>query len=228
MTNAIPFARLLRRGVAATAMGIMVAGAAGALLPTMAVRAQASADKAAAQQIANHFSSVRTMMGEFVQFGPRGEQTGGKFYIERPGKIRFNYEEPSGFRVIADGTSVVLNNQKLRTWDLYPLSKTPLKLLLDDHIDLSGKKVSEVRQEPDLTTIKLEDRSVFGNSTIQMMFDPKTYELRQWTITDAKGQDTTVMIFNVQQGVTFDPSVFKIDYRVVNSSPTSHSLPRRR
>nr|WP_235911855.1 outer membrane lipoprotein carrier protein LolA [Mesorhizobium xinjiangense] len=209
-------------------MGIMLLGAAGTMVPAMAVRAEAAADMAAAQKIANHFSNVRTMMGEFVQFGPRGEQTGGKFYIERPGKIRFNYEEPSGFRVIADGTSVVLNNQKLRTWDLYPLSKTPLKLLLDDHIDLSSNKVSEVRQEADLTTIKLHDRSVFGNSTIRMMFDPKTYELRQWTITDAKGQDTTVMIFNVKQGVTFDPSVFEIDYAVVNTSPNSLSQQRRR
>ncbi|MCB2111866.1 MAG: outer-membrane lipoprotein carrier protein LolA, partial [Rhodobacteraceae bacterium] len=46
-------------------------------------------------------------------------------------------------------------------------------------------------------------------------FDPQSYELRQWTITDAQGKDTTVMIFNVQQGVTFDPSVFKIDYNRV-------------
>ncbi|MFY8101836.1 MAG: LolA family protein, partial [Allorhizobium sp.] len=56
----------------------------------------------AAQQIADHFSSVKTMMGEFVQFGPRGEQTGGKFFIERPGKLRFNFEDPSPIRVIAD------------------------------------------------------------------------------------------------------------------------------
>jgi len=170
----------------------------------------------AAQQIADHFSSVKTMMGEFVQFGPKGEQTGGKFFIERPGKIRFNYEPPSDFRVISDGKSVVLMNQKLKTADLYSLSQTPLKLLLDERIDLSGGKVKDIREESDLTTITLADKSVFGNATISMMFDPKTYELRQWTVTDAQGKDTTVMIFNVQQGVTFDPGVFKIDYNRVN------------
>lgn len=169
-----------------------------------------------AEQIAAHFSSVRTMMGEFVQFGPRGEQTGGKFYIERPGKIRFDYEAPSGFRVTSDGSSVVIMNKKLNTADLYPLSKTPLKLLLDERIDLSGDKVQTVREDDDLTTIKMSDKSVFGNSTITMMFDSASYDLRQWTITDAQGKDTTVMIFNVQQGVTFDPSVFEIDYRRVD------------
>ena len=166
-----------------------------------------------AQKIADHFAGVRTMTGEFVQFGPRGEQTGGKFYIERPGKIRFNYEGSSGFKVISDGQSVVLDNKKLNTVDLYPLSKTPLKLLLDERIDLSGDKVRSVKEEDDLTTIQLADKSVFGNSTITMMFDPKSYELRQWTITDAQGKDTTVMIFNVRNGVTFDQDLFKIDYR---------------
>ncbi len=197
-------------GQAALSLGVLALGQfAGPLLAT----GHAQASTAAAQRIADHFARVRTMMGEFVQFGPRGEQTGGKFYIERPGKLRFNYESPSTFRVTSDGTTLVLENTKLRTADVYPLSKTPLKLLLDDRIDLSDGKVRGVKEEADLTTIQLADKSVFGDSTITLMFDPASYELRQWTITDAQGKDTTVMIFNVQEGVRFDPSVFAIDNR---------------
>jgi outer membrane lipoprotein-sorting protein len=181
-------------------------------LPDTAMAAAKSAPSAAAQKIADHFASIKTMTGEFVQFGPKGEQTGGKFFIERPGRIRFNYDGSAGFRVIADGESVVLENPKMKTMDLYPLGKTPLKLLLDDRIDLSGNKVRSVKEDDDLTTIELVDKSVFGNARITMMFDPKTYDLRQWTITDAQGKDTTVMIFNVQQGVAFDQSIFTIDY----------------
>jgi len=185
-------------------------------LPAVTAAEAAKGVSPTAQKIADHFSAVRTMTGEFVQFGPKGEQTGGKFYIQRPGRIRFNYDGASKFRVIADGKSVVINNQKLKTWDLYPLSKTPLKLLLDDQIDLSGKKVKSVKEEADLTTVELADKSVFGNARIAMMFDPKSYELRQWTITDAQGKDTTVMIFNVKQGVDIDASLFKIDYAKVS------------
>ena len=195
-------------------LGLMVTGAAAVnvvpgFLPVAA--AQASVPPAA-QKIADHFSSVKSMTGEFVQFGPKGEQTGGKFFLERPGKIRFNYDGANNFKVISDGQSVVLLNKKLQTSDLYPLSKTPLKLLLEDRIDLSGDRVKSVKEEEDLITIKLSDKQVFGNSTITMMFDPKTYELRQWTITDAQGKDTTVMIFNTKEGVSFAPDTFKIDY----------------
>ncbi len=176
--------------------------------------AQASA---VAQRIADHFSSVKTMAGEFVQFGPRGEQTGGKFYIRRPGRIRFNYEAPSPMRVIADGKSVVIGNMKLKTWDIYPLSKTPLNLLLSERIDLSSRMVRDVRVEPDLITIVLGDRSIFGDSTITMMFDPKSYNLRQWTITDAQKKDTSVMIFNVRTGIALDDKVFRIPYDEVRN-----------
>ena len=195
-------------------LGLTLAGAA-ALNVVPGFRLLAAAEAAvpdAAQKIADHFSSVKTMTGEFVQFGPKGEQTGGKFFLERPGKIRFDYDGSSNFRVISDGRSVVILNQKLRTSDLYPLSKTPLKLLLDNRIDLSGGRVTGIKQEDDLTTIQLADKQVFGNSKITMMFDPKTYELRQWTITDAQGKDTTVMIFNTKEGVSFAADTFKIDY----------------
>lgn len=195
-------------------LGLALIAAGGFAIQSAALVAPAhAAASETAQKIADHFASVRTMTGEFVQFGPRGEQTGGKFYIERPGKIRFNYDGSSGFKVISDGQSVVLDNKKMNTMDLYPLSKTPLKLLLDERIDLSGNKVRSVKEEDDLTTIQLADKSVFGNSRITMMFDPKSYDLRQWTITDAQGKDTTVMIFNVRQGVKIDQDLFKIDYK---------------
>jgi outer membrane lipoprotein-sorting protein len=196
-------------------LGLTLAGLAAVnAVPGLSLVAPAEAAASdVAQKIADHFSAVKSMSGEFVQFGPKGEQTGGKFFLERPGKIRFNYDGASNFRVISDGQSVVILNSKLRTSDLYPLSKTPLKLLLDNRIDLSGGKVTSIKQEDDLTTIQLADISVFGKARITMMFDPKSFELRQWTITDAQGKDTTVMIFNVKEGVNFAADTFTIDYR---------------
>ena len=202
--------RIDRRQFSAGLFGL----AASAVLPSMA--SAQSAGGAAAQKIADHFSSVKTMLGEFVQFGPRGEQTGGKFYIERPGKLRFNFEDPSPLRVISDGKNVVVGNIKLKTWDLYPLSKTPLTLLLADRIDLSNDAVRGVKEESDLTTIVLGNKTIFGDSTITMMFDPKTYDLRQWTITDLQNKETSVMIYNVKNGTQFDSKVFEIDYQAVH------------
>ncbi|MCI4500099.1 outer-membrane lipoprotein carrier protein LolA, partial [Escherichia coli] len=70
----------------------------------------------------------------------------------------------------------------------------------------------DVREEPDLTTIVLGSKSMFGDSTITMMFDSKTFDLRQWTITDTQNKDTSVMIYNVKNGVALDEKVFTIPY----------------
>lgn len=182
------------------------------MVPAGLAQAQSSASAAQAQAMADKFTSVKTMTGEFVQFGPKGDQTGGKFYIERPGKIRFNYDN-SPITVISDGESVVVNNRKLDTWDLYPLSKTPLKLLLSDRVDLRGGRLRGLKNEPDALTMVLGDKAVFADATIALMFDPANAELKQWTITDAQRQNTTVMIFNVKKDVRFADNMFKIDYQ---------------
>ncbi|MEP3435877.1 MAG: outer membrane lipoprotein carrier protein LolA [Hoeflea sp.] len=204
----------VRRALLGAGLGLglsLMAAAAGLAAFTGSARSAETA-----QKLADHFSSVKTMTGEFIQFGPNGEQTGGKFFIDRPGKLRFNYEEPSAVRVIADGKAVVIGNRKLKTWDLYPLDKTPLKLLLSERIDLSGETVQSVTEDPDLTTIVLGNKSIFGDSTISLMFDPESFELRQWTIRDAQGKDTSVMIFNVQTGVKFADNVFQVPYSEVH------------
>ncbi len=208
-----PDIRVSRRRLLGGAVGLAAAAVLSAGPLAFLIDSAAAAPSAKAQEIADHFARIRTLSGEFVQLGPKGDQVGGKFFIERPGKVRFNYDGNSGFRIISDGQSVVLENPKMKTMDLYPLSKTPLKLLLSERLDLSGNRVRSVREEDGQTLIQLVDRSAFGNSVITLIFDPSTYELRQWTITDAQGKDTTVMVFNVQRNVAIDQSIFTIDYK---------------
>lgn len=204
------------RGISAALLAVAL------LLGAAAAPAAAQAtDMAAAQVVADHFSAIKSMAGDFVQFDDKGRQTEGKFYIERPGKIRFEYAG-TPVRVIADGDQVAVNNKKLNTWDLYPLSKTPMKLLLNQRIDLSGANIQDVKQEKDLTTIVLGDKSIFGSSRITMMFDPASYDLRQWTIRDGQGKDTTVMIYNVRNGVALQDSMFKIPYTAIATGQTGN------
>ncbi|MBC8129738.1 MAG: outer membrane lipoprotein carrier protein LolA [Rhizobiaceae bacterium] len=207
-----PFARAVRAALLGMALMVPVGVA--------ATPSQAQSG-AAAQEIADHFSTIGSMTGDFIQFDPNGRQSEGKFYLERPGKVRFDYSGAS-LRVIADGDNVAVNNRKLNTWDTYPLSKTPLKLLLDQRIDLASAGIQSVKEDPDLTTIVMSDKSVFGDSQITLMFDSNSFELRQWTIRDNQGKDTTVMVNNVRNGVTLDQSMFKIPYNQIATGQTGN------
>ena len=163
------------------------------------------------RQIANHFAKVPTMAGEFIQFGPRGKQTGGKFYIQRPGKIRFVYQDPTPIKIVSNGKTVAVNNRKLKTWDFYPLRKTPLSLVLGNKMAIDKKTVRDLQVDEDLITVVMGDDKIFGDSLITMMFDPRSYDLRQWVIKDAQGKETTVMIFNVKKNIKIPASYFKVD-----------------
>lgn len=204
--------RILRKPVFAAI--IVTIGAFAVAAPGLAATEE---DAEIIAAISENFSSVPSMKGEFIQFGPRGEQTSGKFYIKRPGRMRFDYDQPSAISVFSDGKTVAINNKKLKTWDFIPLSKTPLKLLLAEKIDVSEKSIRSVTRAPDITTIVLGNKSVFGSSQITLMFDPETYELRQWTIMDNQGKETSVTIFNVEKNIKLSNRLFKIDYNRIRA-----------
>ena len=86
--------------------------------------------KAQAAKISNYLSSLQTLVGNFVQVGPDGTKTKGQFFIQKPGKVRFEYEAPNPIAIVADGSMVAIRDRNLSTQDLYPLSQTPLRYLL--------------------------------------------------------------------------------------------------
>src|SRR6478736_1154588 len=92
--------------------------------------------KAQAAKVSTYLSSLQTLVGNFVQVGPDGSKTKGDFYIQKPGKVRFEYDDPSQIAIVADGSSLAVRDRKLATQDIYPLSQTPLRFLLSDRIDL--------------------------------------------------------------------------------------------
>lgn len=162
--------------------------------------------------INTYFNAIRTMTGSFVQFGPEGQRTEGDFYLSKPGKIHFVYAAPATLEVVSNGTDVVVKDRKNQTQDLYPLSQTPLKFLLSDQLDLTQEaNVTKVSVEPDLITVVVQQKTALGDGKLALVFDRKTYELKQWTVTDSQGYDTSVAIYGVATNVVVDNDQFAID-----------------
>jgi len=134
--------------------------------------------------------------------------------MQKPGKIRFEYEPPSRIEIVADGQSVIVRDRKLATQDLYPLSQTPLRFLLSDRIDLLKEtNVVAVRADDTFVTVTIEEKQpLVGTSRLTMMVGAKDLQLKQWTVTDPQGFDTTVAVSNLDTSKRPDPGLFKIDY----------------
>ena len=170
--------------------------------------------RAIVERVNNYLSGVQTLTGNFVQVGPDGSRTQGDFYIYKPGRVRFEYDNPSPIELIADGSSVVVRDRRLATQDVYPLSQTPLRFLLAERVDLTkDTSLVSVYADDVFVTVVLEEKNgVVGTSRLMIMFSAKDMQLKQWTVTDPQGYDTTVAVYNLDTSKRPDPALFKIDY----------------
>jgi outer membrane lipoprotein-sorting protein len=170
--------------------------------------------RALADRVSAYLSSIRTLQGDFVQVGPDGGKSEGEFFIQKPGRVRFDYNPPSPIELIADGSSVVVRDRKLATQDLYPLSQTPLRFLLADQLDLMrDTNLVGVYADDVFVTVVIEERQIIaGTHRLMMMFGAKDMQLKQWTVTDPQGYDTTIAVYNLDATKRPDPNLFRIDY----------------
>lgn len=179
-------------------------------------------DPLAAIQKANaYFNAATNMTGDFVQIGPDGKRSEGKIFVQRPGKLRFEYALPATLEIVADGLSVAVHDRKTATKDIYFISQTPLKFLLKDQVDLrSDVKIIDVKSEPGAVTILVEDKATFGGtSQIKLVFDPAKFTLKQWQVTDPQGYQTLVSLFNIDLAKKPDPNLFQITQeRLLNTN----------
>lgn len=171
------------------------------------------ADEVNVGDVIDKFTKIRSMSGEFVQFDYNGNPSEGTFAILRPGMARFDYRNKGGLNILADGKTVAVENRRLKTWDLYPLSRTPLNLLLGDRIDVTTGIIKYMVEKDGLIVIMLADKKTFGNSTIEIFFDKNTSELRQWTLLDEARRETTVVVHNLKVNTPLPKHVFRIPYK---------------
>jgi len=170
--------------------------------------------RALVDKINAYMSSMQVLNGNFIQVGPDGRKSQGTFYIQKPGKVRFEYDAPSPMELIADGQTVVVRDRNLATQDVYPLSQTPLRFLLAERVNLlrDTNLIAVYADDVFITAVVEEKNGVVGTSRLMIMFSAKDMQLKQWTVTDPQGYDTTVAVYNLDTTRRADPSMFRIDY----------------
>lgn len=165
-------------------------------------------DEESLAQASAYLASLENMQGDFLQVGPDGSVTEGKFYLRRPGRIRFEYNPPENLLVVADGTWVAVKDSAGPA-QRYPIASTPLSLFLARDVDLSqNARVLGVANQPGALLVTIADRTGEAPGQITLIFDQPRMQLRQWVVTDAQGLQTTVALRNVETGVRADNSLF--------------------
>ncbi|MEY4878712.1 MAG: hypothetical protein RJB62_180 [Pseudomonadota bacterium] len=171
-------------------------------------------DTATLGRVSAYLNSIDSAQGQFVQVAADGMSDDGTFYLRKPGRVRFEYAAPNPNLIIADGSTIAIENSDLKTTDRYPLTDSPLRLLLSSDVDLAtDSRVVAVAREAGAVrvTARQEEGLAQGQITLEFADNGTDLELRQWEVIDAQGLRTLIAVTELQSGVTLSPSLFVIE-----------------
>lgn len=170
-------------------------------------------DRADLKRVSTYLNGLRTVQGRFTQVNNDGKTVQGQFYLKKPGRIRFEYDKPNPNLVVADGTTLAVQNGSLKTTDRYPITNSPLRLLLSDNMDLSlDPRVSAIKHEEGaiLVTARESSGPSTGSITLTLADSGGTLELRQWDVVDAQAAHTTIVLTEVRPVADIPANLFII------------------
>lgn len=175
-------------------------------------------DRADLSRIEAYLNGVRSLKAHFLQTAPNGEVSEGIALMQRPGKMRFQYDPPSPFLLIANYGILFFQDAQLGQTTNIPLSRTPLGILLGDHTSLSGDvAVTKFVRLPGQLQVSLVRSASPGEGTLTLIFADNPLTLRQWIVLDQQGKQTRVTFTNMEVGANVDAKLF--DYRNQSSGP---------
>ncbi len=177
-----------------------------AAAPPLALTPQDRADIA---RIESYLNGIRTMKARFLQVAPDGATAGGLVWLQRPGRMRFQYDPPSPLLLVAGNGLFVFRDKQLNQTSNLPVDSTPLGLLLRDRATLAGDvTITAIDRQPGQIQVTVYRTASPGDGTLSLVFADNPLTLKQWRVVDAQAQETQVTLFDVELGGSFDPKLF--------------------
>ncbi len=164
------------------------------------------------KKVNDYFNSLENMRGAFLQTTADNKRLKGKFFMKRPGRLRFEYAPPSRQLIISDGQQISIQDLDINTDDRVMVDQTPFRVLLKKDVDiLRDARILEVQEAADLVIVALQDKSKDASGKVRLfMALTPAMELKEWVTTDAQGLDTRLELSALDKGHVVDAALFKI------------------
>ncbi|MGB1509222.1 MAG: LolA family protein [Paracoccaceae bacterium] len=173
---------------------------------------QVWADKIGIDALSAYLDGLRTVKAKFTQINADGSLSTGSLYIKRPGRVRFEYDPPNDALVLAAGGQLAIfdpNGNDVP--ESYPLSKTPLSLILAENINLSRDRMVRAHQFDGTSTIlTVQDPEHPELGLMALVFTGPDPQLRQWVIEDQNGEQTVVVLNEFATDMTLNDNLFNV------------------
>jgi len=167
-------------------------------------------DIAILTRIEDYLNRLDSLQARFVQISSNGAYAEGEVYVDRPGRLRFDYDPPSTVLLVSNGLTLLYYDRELKQASYIPLWETPLWFLVREKVKLGGDLlVTKVEEGLGTLSVTLQDRESPENGKVTLIFSDSPITLRKWEVTDAQGVLTQVSLINPLYGEEIDPELFE-------------------
>lgn len=167
-------------------------------------------DKTDLTRIETYFDGLKTLSAKFLQITDAGAVARGAVFIQRPGKMRFDYAPPSPVVMVANGTLLVYHDSELNETTSLPLSSTPVAFLLRERVRLSQElTVTKIERGPSALRVSVRETDDPEQGELTLHFSEAPFRLEQWSVLDSQNRLTRVTLIEARTGEPIDPKVFE-------------------
>ena len=160
-------------------------------------------------RLQEYLSGLTTIISDFTQTAPDGTLTNGKFFLQRPGRMRWQYNPPTPILMVSNGSELVYYDYELEQSSHIPLDQTLIGFLAQDKIRFDGMVgVTDLSVENGAIRITLAQHDKPDDGQLMLEFSDHPLLLRNMVIRDATHQVTTVSLNNARFGLKMDPELF--------------------
>ena len=185
--------------------------AAVAALPAHAQSNLSAEDRAVLQRAQTYLQNLTSAQGTFVETSG-AQRREGRFWLQRPGKMRFEYTRPEGLLVVSDGSNVKRYDPRLEVFRQVPLSQTPLSTFLARNVRLDqGVRIDRItRMQSGAFAIVARDSRRPNDGQVILSFAGDPLRLHEWTIVDAQGGRTRTQLTSLRPASGLSSSLFQL------------------
>lgn len=193
-------------------LGLVAVTGLASALPAAAQASLSAEDRAVLGRAQGYLQALTSYQGTFVETGPGGQRREGRFWLQRPGKMRFEYSNPAGLLVVSDGYNVKRYDPRLEVFRQVPLSATPLSTFLARNVRFDqGVRIDGVqRTQGNGFNVVARDSGKPNEGSVTLVFSGGPDRLREWVITDAQGSRTRTQLTTLQPASNLASSLFQL------------------
>ena len=156
-------------------------------------------NRSAKLQIEKFFKNLTTLDANFIQVSPSGNVSNGKIYLDLPGKLRLDYENPKNLLITCKGFWIVIQDRDAKTTNHIPVKSSPFGILLENKSLLYNENIkTEYSIKAGIVSLKINGQNNDKQGSLVLEFSENPFSLKKWIIQDSLGENTTVLIQNAK------------------------------